>query len=207
MEHLQNAVLALVYHYGYVGLFIGLVLGNVGFPVAAELLVPVAGALLAKGRWEAVGFVVATAVAGELVGGTIGYFIGKYGGRTVAERYGKYVGFHTERLDGLHAFFKRYGTFAVFLCRFVPMIRGISPFVAGMAEMDLVPFYLWTLLGSAVFCASLAALGNVLGVHVHAMTPALRRWSYAMLGVALVAIVAIVVLSRVRANRTSAPVE
>lgn len=198
MEHLQNAILALVAHYGYLGLFIGLVLGNVGFPVAAELLVPAAGALLAKGRWDAYAFVVLAAIAGELVGGTIGYAIGRFGGRAVAERYGRYVGFHYERLDGLHAFFKRWGTFAVFLCRFVPMIRGISPFVAGMAEMDLVPFYLWTLAGSTIFCAALALLGSALGVHLHGFLPVLHRWGYAILAIAIVAIAVLIVAARLR---------
>ena len=205
MEHLQNAILALVYHYGYAGLFIGLVLGNIGFPVAAELLVPVAAALLARGRWDALAAVVVVALAGELVGGTLGYVIGRFGGRTVAERYGKYVGFHYERLDGMHAFFGRWGTFAIFLCRFIPMIRGLSPFVAGIAEMDLVPFYLWTLLGSALFCAALALLGNALGVHMHAVLPELRRWGYAVLAVALVAIVLLVLVARATSRRIAPP--
>lgn len=198
MEHLQNSFVALVQQYGYVGLFIGLVLGNVGFPAGAEMLVPVAAALLARGRPENLAAVFAVALAGELAGGTVGYAIGRFGGRAVAERYGRYVGFHHERLDDVHRFFERWGTFAVFLCRFIPVVRGLSPFVAGVAAMNLPAFYLWTLLGSAIFCGALALLGNALGAHVHLILPAVHRYGYVILGVAVVTIVAIAILSRMR---------
>jgi membrane protein DedA with SNARE-associated domain len=204
VEQLQNAVVALVDHYGYAGLFVGLVLGNVGFPVAAEILVPVAGALVATHHLGSAWIVFGAALAGELAGGSIGYGIGRYGGRTVAERYGRYVGFHHEKLDGLHAFFRRWGTFAVFLCRFIPMIRGLSPFVAGIAEMDLAPFYLWTLLGSAIFCGGLTILGDALGKRLSTMVPLLHRWGIAVLAVAALVLIGALVVSRLRA-RTPAP--
>jgi membrane protein DedA with SNARE-associated domain len=198
VEHFQSAVVALVQHYGYLGLFIGLVLGNVGFPAGAEVLVPVAAAFLARGRLDYLAAVFLVALCGELVGGSVGYAVGRFGGRTVAERYGRYVGFHHERLDSVHAFFERWGTFAVFLCRFIPVVRGLSPFVAGVAEMKLGPFYLWTLFGSAIFCGALALLGNALGVHVHEILPALHRWGYAILIVAVLGVVGFAIVSRVR---------
>lgn len=203
MEHLQNAAIALVDHYGCLGLFVGLVLGNVGFPVAAEVLVPIAGALAARGHLPSIWIVFACALGGELAGGTLGYVIGRFGGRAVAFRYGRYVGFHYEKLDELHAFFRRWGTFAVFLCRFIPMIRGLSPFVAGIAEMDLLPFYVWTLLGSGIFCGGLLLVGNTLGTHLDTALPVLHRWGYALLAVALLALVAIVAGTRLRARRAA----
>ncbi len=205
MESLQNSLVALVDHYGYVGLFVGLLLGNVGFPVAAEVLVPVAGALVATGHLSSVWLAFAVAVGGELAGGSLGYAIGRYGGRTVAQRYGKYVGFHYERLDGLQAFFGRWGTFAVFLCRFIPMIRGLSPFVAGVAEMNLAAFYLWTLLGSGIFCAGLLALGSALGSRLATTIPSLQRWGYVLLAVAVLVLVCAALAARVRARRAARP--
>lgn len=205
MENIQNAGVALLHHYGYLGLFIGLTLGNIGFPVAAEILVPVAGALVATKHLDNLGFVFAAAMGGELFGGTLGYAIGKFGGRAVAERYGKYVGFHHERLDSVHAFFKRWGTFAVFLCRFIPMVRGLSPFVAGIAEMDLGPFYLWTLLGSAIFCGGLLLLGDALGARLGTVLPMLHRWAYAILAAAAVVVIALVLVTRMRARRAVPP--
>ncbi|HEY9084939.1 MAG TPA: DedA family protein [Candidatus Tyrphobacter sp.] len=205
MENLQNAIVALLHHYGYLGLFIGLTLGNIGFPVAAEILVPVAGGLVATKHLDNLGFVFAAALGGELFGGTLGYAIGRFGGRAVAERYGKYVGFHHERLDAVHAFFTQWGTFAVFLCRFIPVVRGLSPFVAGIAEMDLGPFYLWTLLGSAIFCGGLLALGDALGSRLDTALPMLHRWAYAILAAAIVVAVALVLVARARGRRSLPP--
>ncbi len=204
MIHLQNAALALVHHYGYLGLFVGLTLGNVGFPAGAEVLVPTAGALVAKGHLS-LALVFVSALGGERVGGTLGYAVGRFGGRAVAERYGKYVGFHHERLDAVHAFFERWGNSAVFICRFIPVVRGLSPFVAGVAEMDLVPFYLWTLLGSAIFCGGLALLGNALGSRLDSVLPALDRWKYAIVAAAVVLGVAFVLTARRRRTPRSRP--
>jgi membrane protein DedA with SNARE-associated domain len=201
VEQFQNAVVALVDHYGYLGLFLGLTLGNIGFPAGAEVLVPVAGGLVATGHLHSLAVVFAAALGGELFGGTLGYAIGRYGGRAVAERYGRYVGFHHDRLDAVHAFFERWGSFAVFICRFVPMIRGLSPFVAGVAEMDLGPFYLWTLLGSAIFCGGLLLLGNAFGAHLSAALPMLHRWGYAIAAVAVLAILAWIFAARLRTRR------
>lgn len=195
----------LVDHYGYLGLFIGLVLGNVGVPAGAEVLLPIAGMLVSTHHLHSIWVTFAAALSGELVGGTLGYVLGKFGGRTLAERYGRFVGFHHERLDGLHAFFKRWGSFAVFLCRFMPMIRGLSPFVAGMAEMDLAPFYLWTLLGSAIFCGVLLAAGDAAGPKIVATLPSLHRWTYLTVLVVVVGIGVLVLVARLRARRAIPP--
>ncbi len=205
MEHLQHAVIGLVDHYGYLGLFIGLVLGNIGAPAGAEVLLPVAGMLVSTHHLHSIWITFAAALSGELIGGTIGYALGRFGGRALAERYGRFVGFHHERLSGLDAFFVRWGSFAVFLCRFIPMIRGLSPFVAGMAEMDLAPFYLWTLLGSTIFCGALLAVGDALGPKVVAALPSLHRWTYVTVFIVLVGAVALVLAAKVRGRGATPP--
>lgn len=205
MEQLQSAVVALVEHYGYAGVFIGLTLGNIGLPIPSEVLLPVAGAFVATAHLHSLALVFAAAIGGELFGGTLGYMIGRFGGRAIAERYGKYVGFHHERLDAVHAFFGRWGSFAVFLCRFIPVVRGVSPFVAGVAEMNLVSFYLWTLLGSAMFCGTLVMLGDAFGARLGSVLPLLHRWAYVILAAAVVAIAVLAVTARLRARRGAPP--
>ncbi len=55
------------------------------------------------------------------------------------------------------------------------MVRGISPFAAGIAEMNLGLFYLWTFLGSLIFCSVLIVLGNALGAHLGTVLPLLHH--------------------------------
>jgi membrane protein DedA with SNARE-associated domain len=198
MEHLQQAIVALIDSYGYLGLFAALVLGNMALPVGTEVILPIAGALTATGHLNNLGLTVVVSLAGELVGGTIGYAIGRYGGVPLIERYGKYVHFTHERLLVVHRFFERWGTFAVFICRFLPVLRGVVAIPAGIAEMNLALFYLWTLLGSFVFCTSLILLGNALGAHLATVLPLLHRGAYLALGLAIVVAIAAVVVIRAR---------
>lgn len=186
MEHIAQAVVGLIDHYGYVGLFITIALGNFGVPIGSEIVLPAAGALTATGHLPAIWMTVLVALAGELTGGSVGYAIGRYGGVPLIERYGRYIHFTHDRLMQVHRFFERWGNFAIFVCRFLPFIRGISAIPAGIAEMNLGLFYLWTLLGSLIFCTFLILIGNAFGEHLDAITPLLHRGGYAVLAVAVV---------------------
>jgi membrane protein DedA with SNARE-associated domain len=199
VEHLQHAVVALVDHYGYFGLFVGLALGNLGAPIGTELLLPAAGALVATGHLSSLWLTIVVALIGELTGGSIGYAVGRYGGVPLIERYGRYVHITHERLQVVHRFFERWGTFAIFVCRFLPVLRGIAAIPAGIAEMNVGLFYLWTFLGSLIFCSVLILLGNALGAHLGDVLPLLHRGAYVALGVAVLAV--IVVIAVVRARR------
>lgn len=198
MEHLQQAVVALIDSYGYAGLFVGLALGNMAVPIGTEIILPVAGALTATGHLSNLWLTIAVAVSGELAGGSAGYAIGRFGGVPLIERYGKYVHFTHGRLVAVHRFFERWGAFAVFLCRFLPVLRGVVAIPAGIAEMNLALFYLWTALGSLIFCTSLILLGAVLGAHLNAVLPLLHRGAYIALGLVVVAVVTVVLVVRAR---------
>jgi membrane protein DedA with SNARE-associated domain len=200
VEHFQQAVIGFIDHYGYFGLFIAIALGNFGVPIGSELVLPAAGALTANGHLGTLWLTIAVALLGELGGGSVGYAIGRFGGVPLIERYGKYVHFTHDRLVRLHGFFERWGTFAIFVCRFLPFIRGVSAIPAGIAEMNLLLFYLWTFLGSLIFCTVLILLGSAFGSHLSVIMPLLHRGGYVVLGVAVVAAIATIVVMRARAR-------
>ena len=200
MEHLQQAAVALIDHYGYLGLFVGLALGNLGLPIGTEIVLPLAGALTATGHLSNLWLTIGVSVAGELGGGSVGYAVGRFGGVPLIERYGKYFHFTHERLTRMHQFFERWGTFAIFICRFLPVVRGIAAIPAGIAEMNIALFYLWTFLGSLIFCSVLILLGSALGAHLDAVLPLLRRGGYVALAVAVAAVVATIFIVRARAR-------
>jgi membrane protein DedA with SNARE-associated domain len=200
VEHLQQAILWLVDTYGYLGLFAALALGNIGVPIGTEIVLPVAGGLTATGHLSNLWLTIGVSLAGELAGGSVGYAIGRFGGVPLIERYGKYVHFTHERLMGVHRFFERWGTFAIFICRFLPVLRGVVAVAAGVAEMDLAHFYLWTFLGSLIFCSLLILLGNGLGPHVSAVLPLLHQWAYFILGFVVVVVIVGIVVMRARSR-------
>ena len=188
MHAFSAYLLHLIDHFGYFGLYVVMTLGNVGAPVGAELVLPAAGALVATGHLSSPWLAIVAALAGELTGQSIGYAVGRYGGRPFVDRYGKYVRFHQAELDRVHGFFARWGSFAIFICRFVPFIRGVAGIPAGIAEMPLLPFYLWTFCGSLIFCGGFIFLGVSLGAHASAVGDAFRKYALLITVVAIVAI-------------------
>lgn len=204
MEQIAAHFIALVDHYGYGGLFVAMLLANIGAPIGSEIILPAAGGLTATGHLPYLWATIAVSVFGELAGATIGYAVGRFGGRPLIDNYGKYVHLTHENLDRVHGFFKKYGSFAIFICRFVPVIRGIVAIPAGLAEMNLPQFYGWYFLGSLGFCGALVLLGNEVGGHIDRLTPLLHKGGLIVLAIALIAIVAIVVFVRTR-NKPLSP--
>ncbi|MHB8177063.1 MAG: DedA family protein [Vulcanimicrobiaceae bacterium] len=200
MEHLGAVALGLVDHLGYAGLLVTMALANIGAPIGSEVVLPAAGALVATGHLSNLWITIAVAVAGELLGGTVGYAIGLFGGRPFVWKYGGYVRFHHEQLARADAFFARWGTFAIFICRFVPVVRGIVAIPAGISRMNLAAFYLWTFLGSTIFCGALILAGNAFGHHLNRILPLLHKGATAVVAIALIAVVAAIVYAILRAR-------
>lgn len=202
MHALTTFFLNLVDHAGYAGLFVAMTLANIGAPVGSEIVLPAAGALAATGHLSSVWLAIAIAVAAELVGQSIAYAIGRFGGRPFIDRYGKYVHFHHAELDKAHRFFERYGKFAIFICRFIPVIRGIIGIPAGIAEMPLGPFYFWTFCGSLIFCGGLVLAGNALGAHADEVIGTVRHYAVLIVVLAVLAAVAFFVIKNRVAQRS-----
>lgn len=200
MEHFQQAIVGLIDSYGYFGLFVAIALGNMAVPTGTEVLLPISGALTATGHLSSLWLTIVVAMAAELAGNTAAYAIGRFGGVPLIERYGKYVHFTHERLLMVHGFFERWGSFAIFVCRFLPVLRGVVGIAAGVAEMNLAHFYLWTFFGSLIFCTALVVLGNALGAHLDTVLPLLHRSVYLFLVVVVAAVVAGIVVIRLRAR-------
>jgi membrane protein DedA with SNARE-associated domain len=198
---LTDFFLNLIHHAGYTGLFVAMTLANIGAPVGSEIVLPAAGVAAQKGALSNVWIVIAVAVVAELFGQSIAYAVGRFGGRPFIDRYGKYVRFHHAELEKVHGFFERYGKFAIFICRFVPVIRGIVGIPAGIAEMPLGPFYFWTFLGSLIFCGGLVLAGNALGAHAGEVIDVGRKYAIAIGALAVVAGVVYFYVKNRRANK------
>lgn len=193
MEHFQALILGLVHTYGYAGLFLVMVLGNVAVPVGTEIVLPVAGAAAGAGHLSSWVLVGAIATAGEVVGGLALYAVGYYAGEPAVHRFGQ----RGEReLARVHAFYARYGDRTVFICRFIPFIRGIASLPAGISRMPKRYFLTYHALGSAIFCFSLAYVGFAFGQRLDAIVPMLRHFSVALVAAVVVALAVVAVMRR-----------
>ena len=149
------------------------------FPAASELVMLYAGAVGA-GVFQAahgvtlfgsrIGFgagaLVVLALAGTLgylAGALVGWAIGRYGGRPLLERHGRWFHLSPQTLDRAEAWFDRWGYLGVFLGRITPVVRSFVSIAAGVFEMRLVPYTLLSLAGSAVWAFAFAGAGYGLG--------------------------------------------
>ena len=120
------------------------------------------GAEIPTGFWSYVVIALAGTI-GYLVGSLAGWWIGVHGGRPLLERRGRWFHLTPEKLDRAEAWFDRYEDWAVFLGRVTPVVRSFVSIPAGVFRVPLGRYTVLTLIGSALWCFTFAAVGWALG--------------------------------------------
>lgn len=150
---------------GYLGIALLMLAENVFPPIPSELIMPLAGFTAAKGELNIVLTVIAGSV-GSLAGALAWYFVGKWVGsdrlKRWAKRHGRWLTLHPRDVDKAGDWFRRHGAVAVFVGRLVPTVRTLISVPAGIARMPLVPFLIYSALGTTLWTAFLAGAGYLL---------------------------------------------
>lgn len=151
---------------GYPGVALLMFLENLFPPIPSELIMPLAGFTAGRGELSFVGVVIAGAL-GSLLGQLPLYYIGRFFGedRLVrwADRYGKWLTLSGNDIKKADDWFDQHGTKAVFFARLVPGLRSLISVPAGMSEMPMPKFLLYSALGTTLWVVILAVLGTLLG--------------------------------------------
>ncbi len=187
---------------GYLGIVVLMAIESACIPLPSEIIMPFAGYLVYRGQFDL--YLAATAGAiGCNVGSIFAYELGKRGGRPLLERYGKYLLIGMGEIEAADRFFVRFGNMAVLIGRLLPAIRSFIAFPAGVARMKLVPFHVYTFIGSWPWCFGLAWLGMVLGEKWDSdpRVKAAFHSADAVIGVLLVAGVVFFVWHRLRGGK------
>ena len=171
-------------------------------PIPSEVTLGYAGYLASTGKLE-IAAVIVLATLGELAGSYVGWSIGRFGGRALVDKFGRYVLLTHSDLDRSERWFRKRGEPAVFFGRIMPVVRTFISIPAGLAEMSLVRFGLATLAGSAVWCAAIALTGYELGGEWNKLTKGFSAAGYVLVGLAVVAFAVFILhrLSVVRRER------
>jgi len=189
--------------WGWVAVFILMVLESACIPVPSEAIMPFAGFVVSEGKMSLFA-IVAAGVAGNLVGSWIAYWIGLYGGRPFIDKYGKYVLLRHHHLDLAESWFDRWGAPTVFFSRCLPIVRTFISLPAGMARMPFWKFTLYTTLGCVPWVFMLGYVGVKLGEHWERIRTYLHYLDYAVVAAIVVAIVWWVVKRRRRGPQVDA---
>lgn len=163
---IANWVVEVVATLGYLGVGALVALENVFPPIPSELVLPMAGFLAGQGRLS-LAWVVVAATIGSVVGALVLYGIGRWVGderlREFVRGPGRYLLLQESDMDRAEEWFDRHGGLAVFLGRLVPMVRSGISIPAGIQEMPILRFVLYTTAGSGIWNAALVGAGYWLG--------------------------------------------
>lgn len=195
-------LLQLFGRFGYLVVFLGIFLENVGIPVPGETVLLAAG-FLAKQHTLRIGLVILVAMLAAILGDNLGYFIGRRGGRVFALRYGKYVGLSAKRLSAVGAYYEQHGPRTIFFARFVSGIRVVAALLAGISEIPWTTFLLYNASGAVVWATTIGILGYLFGQSWHLLEKWVGRAGLFVAG-AVVCIVLFAVLRRHRERITGA---
>ena len=187
---------------GYPGVAFLMMLESMVAPVPSEAVMPFAGSLIPAGRFTFFGVALASTI-GSIVGSLISYAMGYYGGRPFVLRFGRFLLLNPHDLAVTERFFQRRGSLAIFIARFIPVVRHLISIPAGMGKMNLAHFSLYTILGAAAWNCFLTWLGVHLGRHWDLIQRYSRPIDIAILILLIVAI-AFFVRSHLRAARRNA---
>jgi membrane protein DedA with SNARE-associated domain len=173
---------------GLIAIFVTMTAESAGIPISSEIVVPLGGALASQGKLSFIGVVIA-ASAGNLLGSLIAYLLVRRFGVALILGPGRRVGLTPGHLRLAQRFFERWGLFAVFAGRLLPVIRTYISFPAGLSRIRVVPFTLATVAGAVPWNLALAFAGYQLGQNYERVASALGPFTIPLAILLLLAIV------------------
>jgi membrane protein DedA with SNARE-associated domain len=200
-----HAIEDLVTRYGWWGLLFLMALQGATMPVANEITMPLAGWLLVQAVGKSKALILFAGLVGAigwLIGALVAYAVMAVGGRALLVRLRRRFPQVEKALARSDAWFERWGAWAAFFARLLPISRTIITLPAGASRVAVVPFALATFAGAFVWSTFLAALGYAAGSQWDRVHSRLGQWYIPVtIAVIVISVLAYVIIARVRAHR------
>jgi membrane protein DedA with SNARE-associated domain len=162
--------------YGYAAVALLVTIEGLGIPLPGETAVVTAAAFSATGTLNPLGVALAAAV-GTVLGGSGGYWIGRWRGNALLERYGHWVGLGERNVRRAEWYFTKHGVKTVFFARFVALLRVLGSLLAGIMRMPFAKFSIVNLAGGLLWAATFTTLGSLFGENLPLLHHHLRQAS------------------------------
>lgn len=159
---MSDFVLEMIGRFGYLGMFLSMILEAIIIIIPSELILATGGILASQkifSFWGA--FFIG--LFGSVFCAAIIYWMGRLGGRPFIEKYGKYFFMKKEDIDKADEWFGRYGMFAAFIGRNFPIVRTFISLPIGMTRLSFLKFMIYTTLGSIPWTFAFVYVGYSLG--------------------------------------------
>lgn len=187
---MQEIILSVMGKYGYVGVFLLIMIENVFPPIPSEVILLFGGFMTTYTKLSIFGMIVASTL-GSLFGAIILYYIGKIFNKDrlkkiISGRLGKVLRLKVSDIDNADNWFDNKGNKTVFFCRFIPLVRSLISIPAGMSEMPVFKFLLYTLFGSLIWNTVLIIVGSVVGENWTKIVGILDTYSHTVVIILLI---------------------
>ena len=164
---MEQLIISLMSKFGYIGVFLLIALENIFPPIPSEVIL-VFGGFMTTYTKLLIPLMVLFATLGSLLGAMVLYYIGKIFNKEklkkiVKGKLGKVLRLKKTDIEKADKWFDNKGNKAVFFCRFVPIVRSLISIPAGMSEMPLKKFVIYTVCGSLIWNTVLIVLGSIVG--------------------------------------------
>lgn len=164
---MQEIILSIMGKYGYIGVFLLIMIENVFPPIPSEVILLFGGFMTTYTKLSILGMTISSTI-GSLLGAIILYYIGKIFNKDrlkkiISGKVGKILRLRDNDIDNADRWFDNKGNKTVFFCRFIPLVRSLISIPAGMSEMPMFKFLLYTLFGSLIWNTVLIIVGSIVG--------------------------------------------
>ena len=195
-------MLGLIDQFGYLGVALIVFVESFGVPAPGETAI-IAGSAYAGSGHFSIFLVASIAFVAAVTGDSVGYLIGRRGGRPLVHRFGKYVRLTPERFDKVEGFISRQGPKVVVIARFVEGLRQFNGVVAGISGMPFHRFLVWNALGAALWVGVWSTGGYLAGDHIEAIASAISRYVVLAGAIAVLGLIGYVWFRRRRRRRSA----
>ena len=178
-------VISVISTFGYPGVFLLMAMHSAAIPVPSEVVMPFAGFLVSQGRFNYLAVVI-VGTLGNLAGGSAIYFLAKHGGRKLVEKYEHAVFVSKGDLDRVERFFHRFGAYAIFLGRCMPIVATFISIPAGLSKIKYWKFAVSTFFGAIIWNFLLTYIGMKLGQNWTSLRDKFHNFELAILVLILI---------------------
>lgn len=182
---MENIIIEVMNNYGYIGIFLLILIENLFPPIPSELILTFGGFITISSELTIFGVIIASTL-GSLVGAIILYYLGKMLNKErlikiANSKLGKVLRIKVEDIESADKWFLNKGIKTVFFCRFVPVVRSLISIPAGMSEMSIGIFIIYTTLGSLLWNTVLICIGAFAGNKIEVILSFIDRFSNILL--------------------------
>ena len=202
---MEQIITDFISKWGYTAIFILILLENVLPVVPSEIILTFAGLLSVKSHLSIWTLLIIATIA-SFIGLLILYYICRLISEEklsrFVDRHGKWMKLKSKDLKRANDWFKKYGAWAVFLCRFVPVLRVLITIPAGINRMNVIQFTTLSLIGTTIWNFALILLGRLLSDSFDALMNGIHTYSRIMYVIIIIAVIYFVIRYLMKRRRS-----